>query len=85
MHYQIKYNWTGSSRHISPTKKWLFRIGLTLCATAICAVVLWSMNADWTVTVDALEHMADALQQGSGIKDAFSTFCVDVLKGAEIG
>ena len=85
MHYQIKYDWTGSSRHISPMKKWLIRIGLSICVTGLCAVILWSMNADWEVTLDALESMADSLQQGSGIQDAFAGFCMDILEGAEIG
>lgn len=85
MQYEIKYDWTGRSRHITTTKKWAIRVGISLCVIALCVVVIWSMNADWAVTVDALDNMAGALQDGSRIQDAFSGFCLDILKGAKIG
>ena len=85
MQYEIKYDRAGRSRHITTTKRWALRIGISLCLIALCTVTLWSMNADWSVTVDALEDMAGALQEGNRIQEAFSEFCLDILKGAEIG
>lgn len=85
MHYQIKYGCTGDSRRISCIKKWTSRVGVGLCILALCVVFLWSLNGDWAVTVAAMEDMAGAIAQGSGIKDAFGAFCLDILKGAELG
>ncbi len=85
MNYQIKYDWTGHSQHISGREKWAKQIGLAVMMLLLGIAILWSMNADWAVTVDAMEDMATALQQGHNIKEAFSTFCLDILMGAEFG
>lgn len=85
MNYEIKYDCAGDSRHITETKKWLLRVVLVLFAIVFCAVFLWSFNGNWSVTVDAMEDMAEAIRQGSDIADAFSSFCLDILWGADVG
>lgn len=85
MHYQIKYDCTGDSKHITATRKWMIRIVLSLVVLLLCSVVLWSFGGDWAVTVDALESMAGAVQAGADLKEAFSSFCLDILYGAELG
>ena len=85
MHYQIKYDCTGDSRHITATRKWSMRIAVSLVVLLLCSVVLWTFGGDRAVTIDALESMAQTVREGTDIKEAFSSFCLDILYGAELG
>ena len=85
MNYEIKYELTGKAKRISMRKKWLQYIGCGAIFVVLCMTVIWSAGGDWAVTVNALESMSVNLQQGSGLLDAFSSFCLDVLRGTVSG
>lgn len=85
MDYQIKYELTGEAKRITAGKVWLKYVGFGLLVIGLCAAVLWSAGGDWTVTVGALEGMAKDMEQGSDFREAFSSFCLEVLQGAECG
>lgn len=85
MDYQIKYELTGEAKRVTVGKVWMKYVAFGLLAVGLCAAILWSAGADWAVTVGALEGMAEELGQGSGIREAFSSFCLEVLQGAECG
>lgn len=85
MNYQIMYEPSGGVKRIATVQKWQKIVGFGILIVAICAVALWSLGGDWSVTVNALEDMAENLQQGSALQEAFSSFCLDILKGADCG
>ena len=85
MHYQISYDQTGCAQRISAAKVWIKYITIGVIATAFFWSVLWSTGMDWGATLDALEQMAVNLGDGENMKDAFSEFCLDILKGAQCG
>lgn len=85
MGYQIKYDASAGSKRITNRKIWLKYGAIGLLTVVMIGAAVWSLGADWAVTVSALEGMAVDLEQGSGLKEAFSAFCLEVLKGAEIG
>ena len=85
MNYQIKYDEIGQSRRISAARAWMRYIAIAVIAAAFCWVILWSTGMDWGVTVDALEQMAIDLGEGEALQEAFSGFCLEILKGAQIG
>lgn len=85
MHYQIKYGQTGQARSVSSSKIWIQYIAITLLSVGFLCALLWSAGMDLGVTVDALEQMAIDLGAGSDLKEAFSGFCLEILKGAECG
>ena len=85
MHYQIKYGQTGEAKRVSTAKVWTKYIVFALLAVGFCWAILWSTGMDRGVTVDALEQMAIDLGEGENLKEAFSGFCLEILKGAECG
>ncbi len=85
MGYQIKYDLSGTSKRITPIKRYMCIIGYVTVAICICLIITWSFGGDRAVTVGALENMAVALRHGSSMKDAFETFCLDILRGAQCG
>lgn len=85
MSYQIKYGQTGQAKRISTAKIFAKYITFALLGVAFCWAALWSTGMDWGVTVDALEQMAIELGDGENLKEAFSGFCLEILKGAECG
>ena len=85
VNYQIMYEPSGGAKRLVTAQKWLKIVGFGILIMVICAVALWSLGGDWTVTVNALENMAESLQQGNALQEAFSSFCLDILKGANCG
>ena len=85
MAYQIEYNHTGSAKYLSKFRCDIKKITVCLMFVGLLLVFIWSLGADWPVTVDALEQLAVNVAQGNSIKEAFSSFCTDILTGAEMG
>ncbi len=85
MGYEIRYDLSGKMRKISAGQRRMKYIGGIFLTLAVLTTVIWSLGADWAVTVDAFEEMARDLGQGSGIQQAFSGFCLDILQGASRG
>ena len=83
MSYRINYDIWGKMSQISRKKK-VLKMCLWLFAVVILGIFLF-YNNEFSDTVSALEVMAQELREGSGIKEAFSEFCIDVLEGAELG
>ncbi len=85
MSYRIRYDSCGITRYISGKKHkftlWLF----PSCIILSVIVLRYISGMDFHVTAMALENMAAHLKQGSGVQEAFSQFCLDVLQGAQIG
>lgn len=85
MNYQIKYELTGEAKRVTAIKPWGKYTCLALLVVALCLAIVWSFGGDWAITVGALESMVEDLVQGSDLKEAFSAFCLEVLRGAECG
>lgn len=85
MEYQIRYERNGEAKYTTVSAKRRRSFMWVLAGITILAVAVWSMGADWAVTRDALEGMAENLGQGIELKEAFTEFCLDVLQGAECG
>ena len=85
MNYQIKYALTGEAKRVSALKQWTNYVCLVIIAVVVCLAIAWSLGVDWTVTVGALETMAEDLGQGSDFQAAFSEFCIEILQEAECG
>ena len=85
MNYQINYGLSGDANRVTTQKIWLKYTALALLTLGLCLAVVWSFGGDWAVTVGALEDMAQELVQGQDLKEAFSSFCIDFLQGAQCG
>lgn len=85
MGYQIAYEITGEAKRVDLWKIRLKYLGIITISVLLIISFLWISGADWAVTVSAMEAMAETLSQGEDFSDAFSTFCMDVLQGAECG
>ena len=83
MGYEINYDIWGKMSKISAKKK-VFQICLWVVAAVTLGVFLFYGNG-LRSAVSSLEVMAQEIQDGSGIKEAFSEFCIDILEGAELG
>lgn len=82
MEYKISYDQFGNAKKVTNVLKWA-RIGTgLLAACGIIAAILWSFGGDWQTTGTAFEEMASHLAQGQSVKEAFSTFCLEILNGA---
>ena len=85
MGYRIIYGTSGDVQRVRLWRKWLKYAGiLALCAILIITMI-WISGADHTVTVNAMEDMAEMLRQGEAFPDAFAAFCMDILQGADCG
>ena len=82
MAYQIEYGANGARTIYTKSRIPIRKIGITMAILVLGAIILWSSGCDWSVTAAALETMAEEVGQGSGIADAFSTFCIEILQGA---
>ena len=82
MGYRIKYQWMREAQQITTAGKW-FKVGMVLLFM-VCAAgfLFWLSGGVWSTTVSALEGMAEDIRGGENLKDAFSTFCLEVLQGA---
>lgn len=85
MGYQIAYEITGEAKRVDLWKIRLKYFGIITISVLLIISFLWISGADWAVTVSAMEAMAETLSQGEDFAEAFSTFCIDVLQGAECG
>ena len=85
MGYQILYGTTGDAKRIGLWRKGLKHAGFFAIAVLILISAYWIFGGDWAVTVNAMEEMAATISQGEDIADAFSSFCLDILQGAECG
>ena len=82
MAYQIVYDLSGQMRRISHRKRRLMASARIVFLIGVIAMILWTAGGDWTVTLTALDTMAENLGQGSSLQQAFSGFCLDILQGA---
>lgn len=85
MSYQILYGFAGDAKRVGLWKKWMKYVEIFAIVVLCLISVFWISGADWAVTVDAMEEMAETLSQGEDFADAFSGFCIDILQGAELG
>ena len=85
MGYQITYGFTGDAKRVDLWKIRLKRLGMVAGGVLFLLSVLWISGVDWSVTVGAMDDMAETLSQGADFADAFSEFCIDILQGAELG
>ncbi|MBE6958942.1 MAG: hypothetical protein E7447_07325 [Ruminococcaceae bacterium] len=85
MAYQITYDIAGSAKYVTSSRRRYRRIGFILLILGLSAILLWSGGGDWAVTVGAMEEMVEQLSEGTGMKEAFSAFCLEILNGAELG
>lgn len=85
MGYLIQYGLSGEKRRISASRKWIQNGLKVLAVIGVAFIAVWSLRADWGVIVTALESMAGQLQEGGGVQEAFSSFCLEILEGAQIG
>ena len=85
MGYQILYGSTGDAKRIGLWRKCLKHVRIFIIAVLILISAYWIFGGDWTVTVNAMEEMAATISQGEDVADAFSSFCLDILQGAEHG
>ena len=83
MGYRINYDIWGKMSQISRKKK-LLKMCFWVFAAAVVGFFVFYGSA-FHSAVSALEVMAQEIQEGSGIKEAFSEFCIDILEGAELG
>ena len=81
MEYQIQYDRQGKSRRRRPAGKWQKNCVHIVLLVGAAAILLWSADVNVREIISAADMMADALKQGSGVKDAFSEFCLDILRG----
>lgn len=85
MGYEINYDIWGKMSLSSDRKKvfkicfWIFTV------VTLGAFLFYAAGNELSAAVSALDVMALELQEGSGIKEAFSEFCIDILEGAELG
>lgn len=85
MAYQIQYDISGNMKRRSTRWHWLKYAACALLALATFAGLFRMANDDWAITVSALERMAEDIGHGSGLQEAFSDFCLDILQGAHSG
>lgn len=83
MGYKINYDIWGKMTKISRKKK-VFQLFFWVFAAVVVGVFLFYGNG-FRSAVSSLEVMAQEIQEGNGIKEAFSEFCIDILEGAELG
>ena len=82
MEYEIRYDLRGRSCRVPNKSRWMKYAGYILALTITGGLVLWALGVDVRVLVNAADGMAESLEQGKGIKDAFSGFCLDILQGS---
>ena len=85
MGYKIVYDLAGNAKEISGWRKPLRYLFSALLVFGVVLLFFWIWGGDFTVTVTALDAMAESLGQGSSLQEAFSEFCLDILIGAECG
>lgn len=85
MGYKIVYDLAGNAKEISGWRKPLRYLFSALLVFGVVLLFFWIWGGDFTVTVTALDAMAESLGQGSSLQEAFSGFCIDILIGAECG
>ena len=84
MSYEIVYEISGSMKRLPRWKKTTKWITAVFAAFVLLAAFLMPLHTQWRSTWNALDGFANNLGQGSGIADAFSEFCIDILNDAEI-
>lgn len=85
MAYEIKYTALGSAKTVTTVRRYLNYLGIFLVIALLIVGIFWSSGAGWGATVNALEEMAGQLRQGSGIENAVTVFCQEVLRGSVSG
>ena len=85
MGYEIHYGPAGEMRKIARYRKHLKKTLVLFILVAVLLLLYHAFDEEIYVMVAALEGMAGNVQEGSGIKEAFSEFCLDILEGANIG
>ena len=89
MAYRIEYEAFGPKKTGFLKKYGMFLFILLLLVTTVTVSVANLSGAQWArsllfpgdpgVTAVALEELAEDLQQGSSVKDAFAAFCREVI------
>ena len=85
MGYRIIYRVSGDVEHVRLWSKWLKYVGILALSVMFIITMVWISGSDRTITVNAMEDMADMLQQGEPFTDAFAAFCINILQGAQCG
>lgn len=81
MEYQIRYDRNGESKRIKPSGKWLKYCRRLLVILCVICSLLWALDVDMSQVFSAADSLVVSLQEGNGIEDAFSEFCLDILEG----
>ena len=84
MGYEIHYGPAGEMRRIAKYKVHLKKTLALIAFVAVLLLLYHAFDEEIHLAVNALEGMAGKVQEGSGIKEAFSEFCLEVLEGANI-
>ena len=81
MGYRIKYQITGEMKKMNIHAGKIRFVFLGIFAATILSYTIWANRGEWLTALHALESMADELEQGSDVKAAFTSFCLQVLHG----
>ena len=81
MGYRITYQTSGLMEKKSIKNGRIRFLVLSISGAAILSYIIWTNRGEWHTVIPALENMAAELEQGSNVKAAFTTFCLQVLHG----
>ena len=82
MKYKIVYHDNGTMHQMNKNRQWMKPLTMLVVLLTVFTVLCYFSGMDWQVTWRALEEMAHELGQGSGMRAAFTSFCLDILQGA---
>ena len=85
MQYRIDYTQDGKMHRLTRGKQWRKIALLCLGCVGIFLLILWTSGGDREVTEVALEQMVSQLEQGVSVNDVLTTFCLEILQGAQLG
>ena len=94
MSYAIRYDAGTTKKYPLKRKKYTkhrkgllivgFLLAIVLLSACITPVRRFLLPGDPVVTESAIIKMADELQAGEGLQEAFSTFCQEVIRGSSV-
>ena len=84
MSYEIIYDISGKMKRLPRWKKHAKLLAIALVVVVVLAAFAMPFHTTWQSTWNALDVFANNLEQGSGIADAFSEFCFEILNDAKI-
>lgn len=81
MGYKIRYDTEGNAKRIVK-QLWIKKFLVVFCVIiGMISATMWVLSGDWMLTRNAMNHLSVNISQGENIKDAFSSFCLEILQG----